>query len=100
MEVGAQSMWANPVAVLLAGVAVIAFVYAVVSSLKAWSLSYGNPAFDALGLKKWFMGTLVIAYMPPAAIPYVKRYFAGFAVFALALIALAVYAATSGAPLP
>ena len=100
MEVGSQSMWANPVVVVLAGVAVIAFVYAVVSSLKAWSLSYGNPAFDALGMKKWFMGALVIPHMPPAAIPYIKRYFAGFIVFALALIGLAVYAATSGPAMP
>jgi len=100
VEVGAQSMGANPVVILLVAVAAIAFVYALVASLKAWSLSYGNPAFDALGLKKWFMGTLVIAYMPPAAIPFVWRYFAGFAVFALALIALAVYAATGAASLP
>ncbi|MEX2318875.1 MAG: hypothetical protein WD626_03420 [Bauldia sp.] len=98
MEVGAQSMGANTVVILLAGVAVIAFVYALVASLKAWSLSYGHPDFDALGMKKWFMGAAVIAYMPPAALPYLKRYFAGFVVFALALIALALYAAFGGSP--
>ena len=100
MEVGAQSMGANPVVILLVAVAVIAFVYALVASLKALSLSYGNPAFDALGIKKWFMGVAVIPYMPPAAIPFVQRYFAGFVVFMLALIALAVYVATGAASLP
>jgi hypothetical protein len=97
VEVGAQSLWANPVVLLFGAVAVIAFVYAVASSLKAWSLSYGHPAFDALGIKKWFMGVAVIAYMPPAALPYLKRYFAGFIVFMLALLALAVYAVVNAA---
>jgi hypothetical protein len=100
VEVGAQAMGANTVVILLIAVAAIAFLYALVASLKAWSLSYGNPAFDALGLKKWFMGVLVIPYMPAAAIPFIRRYFAGAAVFALALIALAVYAAAGAASLP
>ena len=100
MEVGAQSMGANTVVMLLAGVAVIAFVYALVASLKAWSLSYGHPDFDALGVKKWFMGAAVMAYMPPAAMPYLKRYFAGFVVFILALLGLALYAITGAAALP
>ena len=100
MEVGAQSMGANTVVILLAGVAVIAFVYDIVASLKAWSLSYGHPDFDALGVKKWFMGAAVMAYMPPAAMPYLKRYFAGFVVFILALLGLALYAITGAAALP
>ena len=100
MEVGAQSMGANTVVILLGGVAVIAFVYALVASLKAWSLSYGHPDFDALGVKKWFMGAAVMAYMPPAAMPYLKRYFAGFVVFILALLGLALYAITGAAALP
>jgi hypothetical protein len=93
-------MGANTVVILLGGVAVIAFVYALVASLKAWSLSYGHPDFDALGVKKWFMGAAVMAYMPPAAMPYLKRYFAGFVVFILALLGLALYAITGAAALP
>lgn len=88
IDAGGATAWASPVRLLLLAIAIGAFVFAVMSSLKAWRLSYGHAAFDALGVRKWLIGTAVIAYMPPVAIPYVKRYFAGFMVFMLALITL------------
>jgi hypothetical protein len=90
----------NVVPTLLVVVAAAAFVFAVFSALKAWSLSYGHPAFDALGWKKWIMGTLVIGYMPPVAIPFVKRYFMGFGVFILAIVGVAVYVVLTGGTMP
>ena len=96
IDTGAPSLLASPIPLLLIAVAAIAFVYGLVSSLKAWRLSYGHPQFDALGFRKWVMGAAVIAYMPPAAIPYIKQYFAGLAVFILAFAGLALYAAFGG----
>lgn len=90
----------NPVPTLLVVVAVAAFAFAVFSALKAWSLSFGHPAFDALGWKKWIMGTLVIRYMPATAMPYIKRYFLGAGVFILAIVSVALYVALTGGTMP
>ncbi len=97
---GSASSWPTPVQFALLVLAVGAFVFAVASSLKAWRLSYGHPAFDALGFRKWVMGTAVIAYMPAPAIVYVKRYFLGFVIFMLALLGLGLTIAFNPAAAP
>lgn len=90
----------NPLQIALVMLALFAFAFAVWSALRAWGMSLGSPGFNQLGWKKWVMGTAVIAYMPASAMPHVKAYFGGFAVFILAIVGLAATVAFNPSAVP
>ncbi len=100
MGIEGPSPWSEPLPIVLVATAMIGFVIAAVSAIRAWVISFGYPAFNALGWRKWFLGTAAIAYMPPAAIVHVKRYFAGFAIFLLSIVGLGIFSFVRSAPLP
>ncbi len=103
MDPGAPAM-PNALIFGLVAIAIGALLFALYSAIRAWSLSFGHPAFDNLGMRKWFMGIAVVPYMPLPARAYITQYLVGFAVFIVAIVGFALTIAFSvtsePAPLP
>jgi hypothetical protein len=91
METGtANPILSNPLALVLLAGAIAAFVFGIVSMIRAWRMSWNHPPFAALGFKRWLMGYAALPYMPEAAMVHVKRHF--FSVLAMAACLLALLA--------
>jgi len=81
----------HPVAIVLGLCAAGAFVFALIQILGAFRAANADPAFRALGLRKWVMGVFVFAHMPDSALPYVKRYFVGFGLFMASILGIFIF---------
>jgi hypothetical protein len=84
----AHPLLSNPLALLLFAAAVAAFVFGIVSMIRAWRISWAHPPFAALGFKRWMMGYAALPYMPEAAMVHVKRHFFSVLTMAACLLAL------------
>ena len=81
-------IYANPVTLALFVLAIAAFIFGVVSIIRAWRIAGRHPAFAALGRKRWLMGYAALPYMPQAAMVHVKRHFFSTVAMAVCLLAM------------
>jgi len=86
----ANPLAGNPLALVLFAAAIAAFVFGIVSMIRAWRISSNHPPFAALGFKRWMMGYAVLPHMPEAATVHMKRHFFSVLAMAACLLALVV----------
>ena len=84
----AVPIYANPVTLTLFVLAIAAFIFGVVSMIRAWRIAGTHPPFAALGRKRWMMGYAALPYMPQAAMLHVKRHFFSTVAVAVCLLAM------------